>query len=264
MKSKENPDLPKYVKPEKPYHLYTIGSRFEGDIIDHIFEAYDDLLIYRVKGEACVSVYFDEEDGQYKKNLSKISKKMAELKACVCTKLENKKFARQIALIYKTALLGDAETAELISDKVLVEAQSFKMGIARLLYLISCFSIVALMLIFCVLQDNYFMSEYLMPYAKIMLFGSIGGFISVFISLKKLNLEININYWSQSVYGIFRITVAILSAIVSYLLIRSELILPSINTENVFVYYIFAVVAGFSETFIPNVLKKIEKDKKED
>lgn len=255
----KNPILHENINiPQKPYHQYAKGAEFSGEIIDYVFFASEDFMVYRTKGDKCVSCYYDDLNQDYKDNLDKVSHHESLLKGCVCSDKEHEKFQRHIALFYRESLFGNIETAIKISEKIIEEVNSFKYNYARLYYLLSCFSTVLILFIFSLIQDNFIQSDYLFPYTKLMLYGGLGGFISVTISVKKLSLDISFYNWSHSVYGIFRIILAVICALVSYLLIKSGFIFSNLDNDNMFIIYLFAVMAGFSETLIPNVLKQIE------
>jgi hypothetical protein len=116
--------------------------------------------------------------------------------------------------------------------------------------------------------------------------GSIGGFISVSLGIQKINFfegdeskekddankekEIGekqkkenrkykvgkIYFW---LYGFERAFVSIFSAVIIYVALKSGLIFDIAKQINIFGFVIFGFAAGFSETFLPNVLKIVEK-----
>lgn len=59
-----------------------------------------------------------------------------------------------------------------------------------------------------------------------------------------------------------RIVISILASVIVYFCIKSNLILGICNDMEtpIYGYMVFSVVAGFSETFVPNVLRKLEND----
>ena len=98
------------------------------------------------------------------------------------------------------------------------------------------------------------------PYMQAMTYASIGGFLSVASTLKSIQIDSSDFGWFQFFYGAIRIIISMLSGLALYILIRSELVLPQLNyQENIFIIYILAIIAGFSESFLPNLLKKVEK-----
>lgn len=259
-KQKKTEDGKEIKEPQMPYSDYRVGQEFDGDIIIEIFSSHREFLIYRTRGSHAVTFYYYDIGTNYKENFSKISEKAALLKSCVSNKYTNIKFKSRIALAYREALVGNLDCSIKIIEKIIDEAHPFRKNLARIIYLISCFCAVLITISFSVIQDTIINSDYLIPYTKIMLFGSLGGFISVSISLRRLDLDYDFYNWSQSVYGLFRIVISIISAIIAYVLLKSGFIFSNINSDNYFMYYAVAVFAGFSETWIPNTLKKIESE----
>lgn len=72
--------------------------------------------------------------------------------------------------------------------------------------------------------------------------------------------EYNIN--CINIYGVERMTISILAAAISYFAIQTELIFGlAKNISNPLIGYLFfSILAGFSETLVPNILTKIEKE----
>ena len=91
--------------------------------------------------------------------------------------------------------------------------------------------------------------------------GSIGGFVSVSRRLKDTVFERDV--WSGIFvfYAIERIVVAIFASIVVFFAIKCNLAFGFFNNKNqnpLYGYIVFSLVAGFSETFLPNLLIKLE------
>jgi hypothetical protein len=61
------------------------------------------------------------------------------------------------------------------------------------------------------------------------------------------------------IYGAFRIIIAAISAVIVVFLIGADLLLGPLKTSDNFDGFVIAcVVAGFSERFVPNVLKGLD------
>ena len=94
-----------------------------------------------------------------------------------------------------------------------------------------------------------------------MSYAAIGGFLSVAKDIKKVQIEATDFGWFQIVYGSIRILIAMFSGLIMYVLLKSELIFPKLGgTGNYYIICLLAIIAGFSETMIPNLLKKVEKN----
>ncbi|HSC38559.1 MAG TPA: hypothetical protein VLD19_11820, partial [Chitinophagaceae bacterium] len=67
----------------------------------------------------------------------------------------------------------------------------------------------------------------------------------------------------QLLSSLSRIFISMLSGIIVYALIQSDFLLGFLkkegNNQIIYIYYVLAVVSGFSETFIPDVLGGVEK-----
>lgn len=94
--------------------------------------------------------------------------------------------------------------------------------------------------------------------------GSIGGFLSISRRLRSTVFEKDVNPSLYIIYGIERVFISIFGAIVTYFAIRSNIIFGMVKDlpEPVTGYIVFSVLAGFSETFISNLLIKLESEKK--
>lgn len=89
--------------------------------------------------------------------------------------------------------------------------------------------------------------------------GSLGGFLSVSRRLRTMSFEKEIPSYTYFFYGLERVTVSVCGAFIVILAVKSGLggvIIKDFTTGTM----ILAVVAGFSETLIPNILVKIEAE----
>ncbi len=93
------------------------------------------------------------------------------------------------------------------------------------------------------------------------LFAGFGGFISVTRKLLNLVIEKGVKFTVYILYGIERMIIANLSGVVAYVLIKSGIALSFVNevSEPLYAYIAIAIVAGFSENYIPDILINIEK-----
>jgi hypothetical protein len=96
-------------------------------------------------------------------------------------------------------------------------------------------------------------------YAKIMTFGALGGFLSVSLNVWQLEIDLDATRRFNFAAGCSRIFISIAAAIFVYYAIKAKLILGTLE-ENDFGTYVAAIVAGFSESFVPNIIGKISKE----
>lgn len=93
---------------------------------------------------------------------------------------------------------------------------------------------------------------------------SIGGFISINRKLKQMVFEKGVQSRWFVLYALERVFISIFAGIVVYYAIKSNLIFGQVAKLSPPTpgYILFAAVAGFSETLIPNLLIKLEEKQK--
>lgn len=87
----------------------------------------------------------------------------------------------------------------------------------------------------------------------------LGGALSIFFRLKKYRFEENQSSCYYLILGMERLFLACVAGAVAYVAIKSDVIFQKVDWTNYWGLILIAVVAGFSETFIPGVLEKISK-----
>jgi len=92
--------------------------------------------------------------------------------------------------------------------------------------------------------------------------GSFGGFFSILIGVRRLRCEPGVYKSTYYLYGVIRMSIAILAAIIIYFAIKINLIFGFCNDleSKEIGYFIFGVLAGFSESLVPNFLSKLENE----
>lgn len=94
---------------------------------------------------------------------------------------------------------------------------------------------------------------------SLVIFGScIGGLFSILYSQKQNDLERLSDYrLFYTIVGIERLMIAILGGIVAFCIIKSNTILPNVEAASYWDTLLILIVAGFSESLVPNLLNKI-------
>lgn len=88
------------------------------------------------------------------------------------------------------------------------------------------------------------------------MFGGIGGFLSVASGVWTLDVDLDASSQLNAAAGASRIAIAIMGAIVAWLAIKADFLLgPFKQSSNAI--YLAAVVAGFSEAFVPNIIRRV-------
>jgi hypothetical protein len=113
-------------------------------------------------------------------------------------------------------------------------------------------------------------------YATYMALGALGAFLSVLTGIRSVDLDLNLTKWEHVFSGATRIMIGVIGALVIGLALDSRLIDPTFGfhdtvsaaqrpavpgalDKHVAMYLIFAFLAGFSESLVPNLLRKSEQ-----
>ena len=88
--------------------------------------------------------------------------------------------------------------------------------------------------------------------------GGLGGFLSVAIGIRRVEIDPDAHWVVNGHAGALRIVIAVIGSIFVYFAIASELILGNLTLENSTAgIFAISIAAGFSETFVPNVLQQV-------
>jgi hypothetical protein len=172
---------------------------------------------------------------------------------------------RETARAIANALIGEHQRA--IEVLAFVEARLIarRRAQGQFQYLLACTGTLAVIVLAALLF------ELLLPlpespwrdFVRVAACGAAGGFLSVAIGIRKLDIDPDARWWVNAYYGLIRLTIAIVSAVVLYFLIKAKLVLQPVfgeaSGQEAFALYAFAAAAGFSETLIPNILRRTEE-----
>jgi hypothetical protein len=171
---------------------------------------------------------------------------------------------RETARAIANALSGEHQVA--IDVLAFVEARLIarRRAQGQFQYLLACTGTVAVIMLLALLV------EFVLPLpeapwrelVRVATCGAAGGFLSVAIGIRKLDIDPDTRWWVNAYYGLIRLSIAIVSAVILWLLIKAKLVLQPVfsgdASQDAFALLAFATVAGFSETLIPNILRRTE------
>ena len=105
-------------------------------------------------------------------------------------------------------------------------------------------------------SSNAILLEYLVAIS----FAGYGGLLSVSIRVKELFVEKALNSLMYFTYGIERLVFSVLAGIATLTLLKGGLIFSSLteSSSKLYVFFSICFLSGFSETLIPNTLRKLE------
>ena len=91
-------------------------------------------------------------------------------------------------------------------------------------------------------------------------FSTFGGLLSVSINLNNVFIEKALDEFMYAIYGSQRLLFSILGGFAVVVLVKSKMVFGELMSSDKNLYALMAIcyLSGFSETLIPNSLKKIE------
>lgn len=129
----------------------------------------------------------------------------------------------------------------------------------RIIYIGTYLGITILFVCLIILLNIFKIDVAIMKYLYICMFGSFGGFISLNTRLEKIEFRLYEGTWSYILVSVYKIAFSCVSSVIAYFMLESELIL-SVFKGSTSIAYIIAVLAGFSESLLPNIFSGIEQD----
>ncbi|WP_277405552.1 hypothetical protein [Lacrimispora xylanisolvens] len=97
------------------------------------------------------------------------------------------------------------------------------------------------------------------PFLVAALGGTIGASLSISINLDKIKLDYENGIFSLIWLGCNRCCIGMICGIIAYAAIHADLLFGYIASTEKWGFFIISIIAGFSETFIPNFINRIEK-----
>ncbi len=124
---------------------------------------------------------------------------------------------------------------------------------ARLLYISGSFLVILFALV-ALAAAAYTGSTSYRTWSLIALFGAVGASVSVALRGQPPTLDVLEDYPATLLYGIVRALVAVVFALLVYLLVLGGVLLPDLARESSSRLLVLAFVAGFSEKLVPEAV----------
>jgi hypothetical protein len=109
-------------------------------------------------------------------------------------------------------------------------------------------------------------------YAMYGAFGGLGAFLSVITSIRSIDVDMNLKTWEHIFAGATRIMIGVIGALIVALALDSSFIDPTFGNSTsastkgtgglerqLALSFIFAFIGGFSESLVPNLLRRGEQ-----
>lgn len=259
-KNNSDLDVKKTEKKRKKMTDYRVGGYIYNYKIKKVYFADNDrkFIILKLEDNDEVTVF-----GETPK---KIVHLLAECNYLTKNFVKNKKnkemLEYQRAVAINTYLIGEEEKSKEILDKLLNKLQEKIVLRKKLSYIGVYLIIIIIMIGVCATGGFIQQLEQYMKYVKIATFGSFGGFIALNVKLKDIKFDISESTLSYIMVSLYKLVFSMISSIISYFFIESELILSAIknNSNSIYLIYTIATLAGFSESLLPSIFKNLENN----
>jgi hypothetical protein len=179
------------------------------------------------------------------------------------TALHGKSIDREIAGAISACLEGDPDSAERTLANVHVRLQNLRTIEGRLQYQIGSLIAAVIVGLLCLVAWFSLAQEAtntlsVFRLASVGAFGALGGLLSVAIGINKVTIDPDADRKINILSGASRIVIAVIGSVLVYMAVVSKLVLANLNlTDSAAGIFTIAMVAGFSETFVPNILGRL-------
>jgi hypothetical protein len=242
----------------KPYDYKLEGSDNDGSTIKKIYAKHLEYVVYRTDSSIRVDIDDDSPNmEEHAANHYKIGVDLARIYSWLPEKLSwSESINRQIARAMATNIAGNYED----SKKMLAHAEEriikLKTIQGRLQYTLSAFVLV--LVVFTI--SMFLASTDYATFANVALCGSLGGVLSIALGFSSLDIDIDANLPTNCLIGGSRILIAMTAALFSYFAIQSDLAFSVVkNVSSNDGIYMIAMVAGFAEMMVPNIMNNLVK-----
>lgn len=244
----------------KPYDYKTESVDNDGIIVKKIYTKSKGFIIYRTN--SAIRLNIDDDDPEintYMTNHLKIGVDLARIYSWLPENLSwSEPINKQIARAMTTNVLGNYSDAKIMLDHAEERIIKLKTIQGRIQYTLSAFLAVLIISILTLLF-RFFNAEVL---PEVMLFGALGGVLSIAVSYSSLTIDIDANWKTNSLIGGSRIVIAVIASLFSYLAIQSGIafsfIQESGSNHGIF---LVAMIAGFAEMLVPNMMNNLASEK---
>ncbi len=244
-----------------------------GNTIFSVYATGDEFAIYSIDPTSSIKgirVWIETIDPVDKKpvnNFQAVKGELDKLKA-LSNRCADSSYASRVSHALTVAMTGNPDHAKEILSQIATEiSKDYQERVwGKLIYLTGILSISFAFSLLAVIAYIYRYSEFITAnknlFAAVMVctFATYGGVVSVSINLDKIVVDSGLGKYPYLFYGAGRAIFSIFGGALIFLLIRANLVIGFVNSLDNPFFGLCAVgfLAGFSETFVPNTLRKLE------
>jgi hypothetical protein len=262
-----------------------------GYMIDTIYWSTKQFVIYQADGQIRYTLPNDYQVAKALRvrvaDLGGLRASIEDLRGEPClSQNEKARAARETAWALALGFEDDAETPSSqpkdILTKVDARLRSLLKSHYRKRYAISNFvafvAIEAVLFLITLLTSYFPGSGPVLPrYSTYCMFGALGAFLSVITSIRSIDINLDLKAWEHIFAGATRILIGVIGALVIGLALDSSFLDPMFGSKadpatdastqldkRLAMYLIFSFIAGFSESLVPNILRRGEQSAGDD
>lgn len=251
---------------EKEYVQYQIGDEFYGEIIKSIFYARKNHFLYQTVGSEGIAYAVSNPKG----NLSGIIKCLVSFNRRLQRPIDKKRFVFKVATAMHLAYEAKEKESVAMCNELIEDIKEYANNLrnGRVTYLLTVVTLLVLAWLAVIVWDLFPIAEQISDSKGLVgaaLLGLTGGFFSIVTGLNNIDFYYENSKKVFALTGLSRVIISTLAGVLLFVMVKSNLVLGFLtDTENSnpYVILVFATVAGFSESFIPNILNSIEKNGK--
>lgn len=245
----------------KPYE-YKIGGRDnDGKEVHKIYTKAQGYVIYRT--DNAIRIDLDDDDpnlAAYSANHYKIGVQLARLYSLLPEELcSTESINRLVGRAITLNIAGCHEDARMVlrhAESRLVKLKTIQ---GRLQYTASAF-LFALFIFAGSLLKDFGKNQII---AQVMVCGALGGLLSIVVGYRKLNIDVDAGRTTNCLIGLSRIVIAIIASVFVFFAIKANVIFSFVNAQpESHGIFMLAMVAGFVEMLVPNIMNNLAKDAK--
>lgn len=235
------------------------GEDMYGRIITNIYCHTDKYVVYQSNGH----LRFDGETTVYDSDFEVQSLLEQTLALTPSDKVKKNKIFVSLSMGLVACLEGNTEQAQKAIKRTLYRLIKKSQQTGQLFYLLGS-SVVGL--IFTLIALAVVLNLDSKPQNLELIFfcitsGALGGIFSVMLNLKSIDVDNDSGQLYLISSGASRILISVVGAFFTFVAIKGGLILQLFDkVESNYTLYAFTFLAGFSEKFVPNKLKKLEEN----
>ncbi len=247
--------------------MIKVGLNDGNSEITKVFVEANEYFIYDIAESIRTYIHTEEDE-----DLNKILDKYNAIRSCIADAkrdmykaIDPVVYKGRVAHLISQALNGDVDEAKeqfakLVDDVNIEYRHQF---LSRIIYLVSALSlvIIGISTTLHIYTNDVFAIKNLQQFIYIATAGSVGGFISISRRLPEMSFARALPRYIFIIYAMERIFISVVGALAVFFIIKSNLALGFLNVKNqnpLYGYIVFSIVAGFSESFLPNLLIKLE------